>query len=104
LGDCEPAKDGHGAPALGGINAYGGGTQEIAESHRAAAANTFPVFAMRVVERVFADQSRTDREIISRFGNSMQLQTTCANCVGCLGDLLPPSPPGEKAAKIYHGV
>src|SRR5919204_7024312 len=26
-----------------------------------------------------------------------QPQTTCANCAGCSADLLPPSPPAEKA-------
>jgi hypothetical protein len=30
-------------------------------------------------------------------GNRWLPQTTCANCAECSGDLLPPSPPAEKA-------
>jgi len=30
-------------------------------------------------------------------GNRWLPQTTCADCAGSSGDLLPPSPPGEKA-------
>ena len=31
------------------------------------------------------------------FGNRWLPQTTCADCAGSSGDLLPPSPPGEKS-------